>query len=214
MHHSLKLKRSMRFFSWCPPFCTFINNFLTSCEVVWKSGIQCNVLEMLSFKWYALFCVAINSIENSWNFHLQFSTSIVLETYTLFVNNVNRAKSTIRAACNQRPAFARFLENMAREHKGKLTLDNLLIKPVQKFPKWVFSINLLFSIRIHHFKYSSSATNWCFKDWLSIPTMNIPIKKRYKKLWNWCMTFCCIWIVKNVKRWKMTNEKQPFANLK
>lgn len=36
---------------------------------------------------------------------------------------------------NQRPAFARFLEAMAREHKGKLTLDNLLIKPVQKFPK-------------------------------------------------------------------------------
>lgn len=26
---------------------------------------------------------------------------------------------------------------MAREHKGKLTLDNLLIKPVQKFPKYV-----------------------------------------------------------------------------
>lgn len=54
---------------------------------------------------------------------------------TLFVNNVNRAKSAIRTTSNQRPAFARFLENMAREHKGKLTLDNLLIKPVQKFPK-------------------------------------------------------------------------------
>ena len=26
---------------------------------------------------------------------------------------------------------------MAREHKGKLSLDNLLIKPVQKFPKYV-----------------------------------------------------------------------------
>lgn len=67
--------------------------------------------------------------------NFQFSTSTVLETYTLFVNNVNRAKVAIRTTCNQRPAFARFLETMAREHKGKLTLDNLLIKPVQKFPK-------------------------------------------------------------------------------
>lgn len=38
---------------------------------------------------------------------------------------------------HQRPSFAKFLESTAREHKGKLTLDNLLIKPVQKFPKYV-----------------------------------------------------------------------------
>ncbi|XP_031626312.1 uncharacterized protein LOC116342734 [Contarinia nasturtii] len=75
-----------------------------------------------------------------------FSTSTVLETYTLFVNNVNRAKSAIRTASNHRPAFARFLENMAREHKGKLTLDNLLIKPVQKFPNY----ELMFQRLIKH----------------------------------------------------------------
>lgn len=69
------------------------------------------------------------------SFLIQFSSSTVLETYTLFVNNVNRAKTVIRTTSHQRPAFARFLETMAREHKGKLTLDNLLIKPVQKFPK-------------------------------------------------------------------------------
>lgn len=68
-------------------------------------------------------------------FTLQFSKSIVLEAYTLFVNNWNRAKDIIRHHCQQRPAFGRFLEAASREHKGKLTLDNLLIKPVQKFPK-------------------------------------------------------------------------------
>lgn len=66
---------------------------------------------------------------------MQISFNFSKKTDTLFVNNVSRAKGSIRTMCNQRPAFARFLENMAREHKGKLTLDNLLIKPVQKFPK-------------------------------------------------------------------------------
>lgn len=58
------------------------------------------------------------------------------------MNNVNRAKAAIRTTSNQRPAFGRFLETMAREHKGKLTLDNLLIKPVQKFPKYALKLHL------------------------------------------------------------------------
>ena len=64
-----------------------------------------------------------------------FSRPVILDTYTQFVNNWNRAKDAIRTMRQTRPAFARFLEAMAREHKGKLSLDNLLIKPVQKFPK-------------------------------------------------------------------------------
>uniref|UniRef100_A0A182NFZ3 DH domain-containing protein n=1 Tax=Anopheles dirus TaxID=7168 RepID=A0A182NFZ3_9DIPT len=66
-----------------------------------------------------------------------FSRPVILDTYTSFVNNWNRAKDAIRSARQKCPAFARFLEAMAREHKGKLSLDNLLIKPVQKFPKYV-----------------------------------------------------------------------------
>lgn len=77
-----------------------------------------------------------------------FSTTTVLETYTLFVNNVNRAKSAIRNASNHRPAFARFLESMAREHKGKLTVR-----------KNLFSISLTFfhqlsSIKLYSFFFS------------------------------------------------------------
>lgn len=70
-----------------------------------------------------------------------FAKTLVLETYTSFVNNWNKAKDAIRHTKSTRPAFAKFLEAMAREHKGKLSLDNLLIKPVQKFPKLVFHIN-------------------------------------------------------------------------
>lgn len=72
---------------------------------------------------------------NIFIFPHQFSKSTVLDAYTTFVNNWNRAKDAIRLTSSTRPAFSRFLEAMAREHKGKLSLDNLLIKPVQKFPK-------------------------------------------------------------------------------
>ncbi|XP_064553700.1 rho guanine nucleotide exchange factor 17 isoform X1 [Drosophila montana] len=75
-----------------------------------------------------------------------FSKLEVLEVYTSFVNNCNRAKNAIRLMKHQRPSFAKFLESTAREHKGKLTLDNLLIKPVQKFPNY----ELLFQRLIKH----------------------------------------------------------------
>ncbi|XP_058979261.1 uncharacterized protein LOC101893211 isoform X1 [Musca domestica] len=75
-----------------------------------------------------------------------FSKLEVLEVYTSFVNNCSRAKNAIRTTKHQRPAFAKFLETTAREHKGKLTLDYLLIKPVQKFPNY----ELLFQRLIKH----------------------------------------------------------------
>ncbi|KAL7729541.1 hypothetical protein ACLKA6_007836 [Drosophila palustris] len=75
-----------------------------------------------------------------------FSKLEVLEVYTSFVNNCNRAKNAIRLMKHQRPSFAKFLESTARDHKGKLTLDNLLIKPVQKFPNY----ELLFQRLIKH----------------------------------------------------------------
>ncbi|KAH8310855.1 hypothetical protein KR044_003245, partial [Drosophila immigrans] len=75
-----------------------------------------------------------------------FSKLEVLEVYTSFVNNCNRAKNAIRSMKHQRPSFAKFLESTSREHKGKLTLDNLLIKPVQKFPNY----ELLFQRLIKH----------------------------------------------------------------
>uniref|UniRef100_A0A182J3E0 Uncharacterized protein n=1 Tax=Anopheles atroparvus TaxID=41427 RepID=A0A182J3E0_ANOAO len=75
-----------------------------------------------------------------------FSRPVILDTYTSFVNNWNRAKDAIRSARQKCPAFARFLEAMAREHKGKLSLDNLLIKPVQKFPNY----ELIFTRLIKH----------------------------------------------------------------
>ncbi|XP_012280572.1 rho guanine nucleotide exchange factor 17 isoform X3 [Orussus abietinus] len=72
-----------------------------------------------------------------------FTKPVVLETYTLFLDNWKSAKKAIKTTCQAKPAFARFLEAMEREHKGKLGLDQLLIKPVQKIPRYELLIQRL-----------------------------------------------------------------------
>ncbi|XP_015585736.1 rho guanine nucleotide exchange factor 10-like protein isoform X2 [Cephus cinctus] len=72
-----------------------------------------------------------------------FTKPVVLETYTLFLDNWKSAKKSIKTTCQAKPAFARFLEAMEREHKGKLGLDQLLIKPVQKIPRYELLIQRL-----------------------------------------------------------------------
>ncbi|XP_029163025.1 rho guanine nucleotide exchange factor 17 isoform X4 [Nylanderia fulva] len=72
-----------------------------------------------------------------------FTKPVVLETYTLFLDNWKSARKAIKTTCQAKPAFARFLETMEREHKGKLGLDQLLIKPVQKIPRYELLIQRL-----------------------------------------------------------------------
>ncbi|KAF9813936.1 hypothetical protein SFRURICE_008091, partial [Spodoptera frugiperda] len=72
-----------------------------------------------------------------------FTKPTVMDTYMTFINNLKKAKETIKTAAASRPAFAKFLDAMARDHKGKLSLDNLLIKPVQKFPSYKLLIQRL-----------------------------------------------------------------------
>lgn len=73
----------------------------------------------------------------------QFTKPTVMDTYMSFINNLKKAKETIKTSAASRPAFAKFLDAMARDHKGKLSLDNLLIKPVQKFPSYKLLIQRL-----------------------------------------------------------------------
>ncbi|CAG9855071.1 unnamed protein product [Phyllotreta striolata] len=65
-----------------------------------------------------------------------FSKTAVIDSYTNYVNNWKRARETLKNAQQSKPAFSRFLEVTSRQHTGKLALDSLLIKPIQKFPKY------------------------------------------------------------------------------
>ncbi|GAB6028699.1 hypothetical protein CHUAL_004523 [Chamberlinius hualienensis] len=72
-----------------------------------------------------------------------FTRQPVIDTYTAFINNWKLAKEAIKIATQAKPAFAKFLEHMSREHKGKLTLDALLIMPVQRIPRYELLIKEL-----------------------------------------------------------------------
>ncbi|XP_052120323.1 uncharacterized protein LOC113216271, partial [Frankliniella occidentalis] len=72
-----------------------------------------------------------------------FTKRSVIETYTAFINNWKTAKEAIKSTCQAKPAFARYLEAMAREHKGKLDIDSLLIKLVQRIPGYELLIQQL-----------------------------------------------------------------------
>ncbi|XP_022099543.1 rho guanine nucleotide exchange factor 17-like isoform X3 [Acanthaster planci] len=59
----------------------------------------------------------------------------VLDTYTAFTNNFNRAKELISKA-SSKPAFFKFLEDRTKEHKERLNLDDLIIQPIQRIPRY------------------------------------------------------------------------------
>lgn len=65
-----------------------------------------------------------------------FAKQPIIDTYTSFINNWKTAKEAIKIASQSKPAFAKYLEHLSREHKGKLTLDALLIMPVQRIPRY------------------------------------------------------------------------------
>lgn len=72
-----------------------------------------------------------------------FTNQPMTEIYTAFINNWTHAKESIRVARNSKSSFKNFLDTASREHKGKLTLDALLIMPVQRIPRYELLIKEL-----------------------------------------------------------------------
>lgn len=58
------------------------------------------------------------------------------ETYTSFVNNYRTSQEAIRQCKEQSSLFNKFLEQQIKEHRGKLTLKDLIIQPVQRIPRY------------------------------------------------------------------------------
>lgn len=59
----------------------------------------------------------------------------MIETYTSFVNNYKTAELAIRL-CRDYSSFNKFLEQQAKDHRGRLTLRDLIIQPVQRIPRY------------------------------------------------------------------------------
>nr|XP_014432864.1 rho guanine nucleotide exchange factor 17 isoform X1 [Pelodiscus sinensis] len=65
-----------------------------------------------------------------------FSKDILVNIYSAYIDNFLNAKDAVRVAKEARPAFMKFLEQSMRENKEKQALSDLMIKPVQRIPRY------------------------------------------------------------------------------
>ncbi|XP_067389356.1 rho guanine nucleotide exchange factor 17 [Emydura macquarii macquarii] len=65
-----------------------------------------------------------------------FSKDILVKIYSAYIDNFLNAKDAVRVAKEARPAFMKFLEQSMRENKEKQALSDLMIKPVQRIPRY------------------------------------------------------------------------------
>lgn len=65
-----------------------------------------------------------------------FSKEILANIYSAYIDNFLNAKDAVRIAKEAKPAFHKFLEQSMRENKEKQALGDLMIKPVQRIPRY------------------------------------------------------------------------------
>nr|XP_023648178.1 rho guanine nucleotide exchange factor 17 isoform X2 [Paramormyrops kingsleyae] len=65
-----------------------------------------------------------------------FSKEILVNIYSAYIDNFLIAKDAVRIAKEAKPAFLKFLEQSMRENKEKQALGDLMIKPVQRIPRY------------------------------------------------------------------------------
>ncbi|XP_015272003.1 PREDICTED: rho guanine nucleotide exchange factor 17-like [Gekko japonicus] len=77
-----------------------------------------------------------NSSSPTKNGTAEFSKEILVNIYSAYIDNFLNAKDAVRIAKEARPAFMKFLEQSMRENKEKQALSDLMIKPVQRIPRY------------------------------------------------------------------------------
>ncbi|KAF7699238.1 hypothetical protein HF521_003980 [Silurus meridionalis] len=65
-----------------------------------------------------------------------FSKEVLANIYSAYIDNFLNAKDAVRIAKEAKPAFMKFLEQSMRENKEKQALGDLMIKPVQRIPRY------------------------------------------------------------------------------
>ena len=75
----------------------------------------------------------------------QFYRREVIGHYVKYVNNFTDAMGTLQKNISKRPKFVSFLKEKYKESKTSLSLQGLLLKPVQRFPQYILFLQVLFS---------------------------------------------------------------------
>ncbi|CAM9537855.1 unnamed protein product [Lampetra planeri] len=65
-----------------------------------------------------------------------FSKELLADSYSAYIDNFPHAQEAVKVANKARASFSRFLEQCMRENREKQALADLMIKPVQRIPRY------------------------------------------------------------------------------
>lgn len=74
---------------------------------------------------------------------LQLSNKDVVNNYSTYVNNFTMAMTTLEIAINKKPKFVQFLKEKYVVSRTSLSLQGLLLKPIQRFPQYILFLQVI-----------------------------------------------------------------------
>lgn len=72
----------------------------------------------------------------------QFNRKEVIKHYSLYVNNFTMAMQILEKAIKKKPKFVTFLRRKYNQSKTSLSLQGLLLKPIQRFPQYILFLQV------------------------------------------------------------------------
>ena len=73
---------------------------------------------------------------------LQFNRKEVIKHYSLYVNNFTTAMQILEKAIKKKTKFVTFLRRKYNQSKTSLSLQGLLLKPIQRFPQYILFLQV------------------------------------------------------------------------
>ncbi len=73
---------------------------------------------------------------------LQLATKEVIRSYSTYVNNFTAAISVLEQGLKKKVKFISFLKEKYKQSNTSLSLQGLLLKPIQRFPQYIMFIQV------------------------------------------------------------------------
>ena len=78
-----------------------------------------------------------------YHFNLQMHNKALVKHYTGYVNNFAFAMHTLERSIMKKQRFVQFLKKKYMSSKTSLSLQGLLLKPIQRFPQYILFLTVL-----------------------------------------------------------------------
>ena len=79
----------------------------------------------------------------------QMHNKSLLRHYTAYINNFAKAMHVLERSIHKKQKFVDFLKSKYASSKTSLSLQGLLLKPIQRFPQYILFLTV--SLQCHHF---------------------------------------------------------------